>query len=103
MSGSFEHLQVWQMGKHIVAEVYQLTKDFRRQESLGSTTQIRRAAISVPANIAEGFGRYHYLDKAKFYLNESQSITDILNMIDKLGLKLNNLVSSTRKLSKESL
>ena len=134
MSNSFEDLEVWQMGKAIVMEVYQLTTHFPKEESFALTSQIRRAALSVPANIAEGFGRYHYLDKAKFYLNargslyelkshllivqeldylsqsqpvssslnEPQTITSLVNTIDKLGLKLNNLISNTRKLHKES-
>ncbi|MBC8276316.1 MAG: four helix bundle protein [Chloroflexi bacterium] len=134
MSTSFEDLEVWQIGKNIVMEVYQLTTHFPKEESFVLTSQIRRAALSVPANIAEGFGRYHYLDKAKFYLNargslyelkshllivqeldylsqsqpvssslnEPQTITSLVNTIDKLGLKLNNLISNTRKLHKES-
>jgi len=134
MSNSFEDLEVWQIGKNIVMEVYQLATHFPKEESFVLTSQIRRAALSVPANIAEGFGRYHYLDKAKFYLNargslyelkshllivqeldylsqsqpvstslnEPQTITSLLNTVDKLGLKLNNLISNTRKLHKES-
>lgn len=154
MVESFEDLEVWQMGKNIVMEVYQLTSHFPKEESFVLTSQIRRAALSVPANIAEGFGRYHYLDKAKFYLNargslyelkshlliakqlgylnlsqsvsinrnksqsistdfhesqpittnfhESQPSTGLLNTIDKLGIKLNNLISNTRQLHKES-
>ena len=145
---SFEDLEVWQVGKDIVMRVYHLTKDFPKQESFGLTSQMREAALSVPANIAEGFGRYHYLDKAKFYLNargslyelkshlliaqelgyfrkeirgdsvethrdwvkkipinynESQSISiNIFQMIDSLSVKLNNLITATRKRSKES-
>jgi len=124
MSNSFEDLEVWQMGKNIVIETYQISTHFPKEESFILASQIRRAALSVPANIAEGFGRYHYLDKAKFYLNargslyelkshlliaqelgyfsQSQPITSLLITIDKLGVKLNNLISSTRKLSKAS-
>ena len=105
-------------------EIYQLTAYLPKEEAFVLTPQIRRAALSVPANIAEGFGRYHYLDKAKFYLNargslyelkshlliaqelgyfsQSQPITNLLITIDKLSLKLNNLISSTRKLNKKA-
>ena len=105
-------------------EIYQLTAYLPKEEAFVLTPQIRRAALSVPANIAEGFGRYHYLDKAKFYLNargslyelkshlfiaqelgyfsQSQSISSLLITIDKLSLKLNNLISSTRKLNKKA-
>jgi four helix bundle protein len=124
MSNSFGDLEVWQMGKNIVIETYQISTHFPKEESFILASQIRRAALSVPANIAEGFGRYHYLDKAKFYLNargslyelkshlliaqelgyfsQSQSISSLLITIDKLSLKLNNLISSTRKLNKKA-
>ncbi len=77
MSNSFEDLEVWQIGKNIVMEVYQLTTHFPKEESFVLTSQIRRAALSVPANIAEGSGRYHYLDKAKFYLNARGSLYEL--------------------------
>ncbi len=124
MGKSFEDLEVWQMGKNIVMETYQISRHFPNEESFVLVSQIKRAALSVPANIAEGFGRYHYLDKAKFYLNargslyelkshlpiaqelgyfnQSQPITSLLITIDKLGVKLNNLISNSRKLSKAS-
>ena len=123
--GSFEDLEVWQIGKEIVMEVYQLSKEFPKEESFSLTPQVKRAALSIPANIAEGFGRYHYLDKAKFFLNargslyefkshlliaqelgylhQSQLIsTNLFNMVNTLSLKLNNLITTTRRLSKES-
>jgi len=56
---SFEDLDVWQMGKALVLNVYKLTDSFPREETYGMISQIRRATLSVPANIAEGFGRYH--------------------------------------------
>jgi len=124
MIKSFEDLAVWQMGKNITMETYRLTADFPKEEAFVLIPQIRRAALSVPANIAEGFGRYHHLDKARFYLNargslyelkshlliaqelgyfnQSQSISGLLTTVDKLGLKLNNLISSSRKLNKQS-
>ena len=75
--GSFEDLEVWQMSKEIVKQVYKLAKDFPKEESFGLVAQIKRAALSIPANIAEGFGRYHYLDKAKFYLNARGSLYEV--------------------------
>lgn len=73
---SFEDLEVWQMGRDLVARVYMMTVSLPRSEDFGLTAQIRRAALSVPANIAEGFGRYHYMDKAKFYLNARGSLSE---------------------------
>lgn len=115
---SFEDLEVWKMAKEFVLKIYTLTSSFPKEEIYGITSQMKRAALSVPANIAEGFGRYHYLDKAKFYLNSRGSLFEVksfvliaigLNLIDpnkgkeliadidQLGIKLNNLVTVTKK------
>lgn len=116
----FEDMQVWQMGKDLTLKVYEVTCKFPKEEIYGLTSQVRRAALSVPANVAEGFGRFHFLDKAKFYLNARGSlyelkshlliakelgfiimgIDDILKTIDTLSLKLNNLIEKTRDLKK---
>ena len=51
---SFKDLIVWQKGIELVNEIYKVTKHFPKEELFGLTSQARRAAISVPANIAEG-------------------------------------------------
>ena len=56
---SFRELRVWQTSMDLVEEVYLLTQDFPKQETYGLTSQIRRAANSVPSNIAEGHTREH--------------------------------------------
>ncbi len=50
-------LVVWQKSMHFVTDVYQVTKTFPREEIYGLTSQLRRAAVSIPSNIAEGHGR----------------------------------------------
>ena len=60
---SFEDLEVWQLAKQLVVMVYRITDAFPKEESYGLKAQCRDAGVSVPGNIAEGFGRYHYLDK----------------------------------------
>jgi four helix bundle protein len=55
----YKELIVWQRAIELVPQVYQLTKRFPSDELYGITSQIRRAMISVPANIAEGQGRHH--------------------------------------------
>jgi len=62
---SFEDLIVWQKAHAFVLEVYRLTADFPREEQYGLTSQLRRAAVSIPANIAEGFKRRGKADKAR--------------------------------------
>src|SRR3990170_5248198 len=54
---SYQDLEVWQRGMAVAEQVYNLTQGFPREEMFGLTSQIRRAAISIPANIAEGWGR----------------------------------------------
>ena len=54
---SYQELDVWQRGMTLAEQAYKLTRTFPREEQFGMTSQIRRAAVSVPANIAEGWGR----------------------------------------------
>jgi four helix bundle protein len=63
---TFEDLIVWQKAHQLVLGVYRLTNEFPKSEIYGLTSQIRRAAISIPANIAEGFKRKHKADKVRF-------------------------------------
>lgn len=68
---SFQDLFVWQKSHRFVLAVYRLTKSFPREEVYGLTSQFRRAAVSIAANIAEGFRKRGHADKLRF-LNISQ-------------------------------
>jgi four helix bundle protein len=61
----FQDLEMWQKSHSLTVRVYKLTKAFPREEIFGLTAQMRRAAISVPANIAEGFSKRGRIDKAR--------------------------------------
>jgi len=63
---TFEDLIVWQKAHRFVLEVYNLTSDFPKSELYGLISQFRRAAVSIPANIAEGFKKRGKPDKARF-------------------------------------
>jgi four helix bundle protein len=63
---SFRDLIVWRKAHEFVLAVYALTADFPRQETYGLSQQLRRAAVSIPADIAEGFRRRGKADKARF-------------------------------------
>jgi four helix bundle protein len=63
---SFQDLIVWQKAHQFVLSVYRLSKQFPREEVYGLTSQFRRAAISIPANIAEGFKKRGRPDKVRF-------------------------------------
>jgi len=60
-------MPIWQNAMVIATDVFDLTKHLPRTEDYGFTSQIRRAALSVSANIAEAFGRNHIADKINFY------------------------------------
>ncbi len=80
---SFRDLRVWQRGMELVERVYGLTQSFPEREAYGLTSQIRRAAVSVPSNIAEGHAREHlreyphYLSVAQGSLAELQTQVEI--------------------------
>ena len=63
---TFEDLVVWQKAHQFVLSVYHLTESFPKSELYGLTLQLRRAAVSIPANIAEGFKKKGKADKARF-------------------------------------
>ena len=63
---SYRDLIVWQKAMELVVKVYEITEDFPREEAYGLTSQIRRAAISIPSNIAEGKSRSTKKDYAHF-------------------------------------
>jgi four helix bundle protein len=57
MLKNFKELKVWQKAYELCLEAYNITKDFPSEEKFGLTSQIRRASVSIPSNIAEGYGR----------------------------------------------
>ncbi|MFH1655557.1 MAG: four helix bundle protein [Candidatus Omnitrophota bacterium] len=63
----FQDLSVWQKSHNFVLEIYKLSKSFPTEEKFGLIQQMRRAAVSIPANIAEGFKRKGIKDKIHFY------------------------------------
>ncbi len=72
----FEDLVVWQKAHQFVMNVYAKTKLFPKEELFGLTSQYRRAAISIPANIAEGYGKKGIADKLRFYNIAEGSINE---------------------------
>jgi four helix bundle protein len=63
---NFKELKIWQKSKELVVEIYQLTQSFPGSEQFGITSQIQRAAMSIPSNIAEGSGRNSVKDFNRF-------------------------------------
>jgi len=117
---SFEDLEVWQLAKELTVKIYKLTAKFPPEEKFGLSSQLRSAAVSIGANIAEGCGRYHFKDNIKFLYNARGSLLEtkshllltkevglitasdlkpLLKAIKNLGVKLNNFISSIRKMA----
>ena len=63
---SYKDLQVWQKSIQLVKEIYLITEKFPQSEKFGLVDQLRRAAISIPSNIAEGYGRNSPKERAQF-------------------------------------
>lgn len=66
MLTSYRELKVWQKSIDLVVEIYRFTKLFPKEELYGITNQIRRAAVSIPSNIAEGYSRKHRQEYSQF-------------------------------------
>ena len=76
-AANFQQLGVWQKAHSTVLAVYQATGRFPRKELFGLTSQLRRAAVSVPANIAEGFVKRGRADKLRFYNIAQGSLEEV--------------------------
>lgn len=63
---SYKDLEIWQEGLRLVNVVYKLTSVFPKEETYGLTSQLRRAALSVPSNMAEGYARNHRAELRQF-------------------------------------
>lgn len=74
---SFEDLLAWQEARKLAKLIYALTAKFPAGEVFGLTSQMRRAAVSVGANIAEGFSRRTTKDKCQFYTIAAGSLTEL--------------------------
>ncbi|MEJ2069149.1 MAG: four helix bundle protein [Syntrophobacterales bacterium] len=115
MVRTFRELVVWQKALDLVKEIYRVTQEFPKEEIFGLTSQLRRAAVSVPSNIAEGQGRLtekefrQFLGNARGSLAEVETQIIIANdldfindqdfknlsaMITEVGRVLNGLISS---------
>ncbi len=78
---SFEDLNTWKESHKLAVMIYKITKNFPREEVYGLTSQIRRAAVSITSNIAEGFSRQSYAEKIQFYSIAQGSNTELQNQL----------------------
>lgn len=109
----FEDLEVWKKAHKLVLETYRVTKNFPGEERFGLIPQMRRAAISIAANVAEGFKKRTLKDKSNFYnisqgsleelryyfilsvdLGYSKDNKDLTYLIEEVGRMLYGLIKS---------
>jgi four helix bundle protein len=82
MIKTFRDLIVWEKSMGLVTEIYKMTKIFPKEEIYGLTSQIRRCAVSVPSNIAEGYGRKSTDDYLRFLQISIGSLYEIQTQIE---------------------
>jgi len=107
MSGTYRDLKAWQAAMEMVPEVYRLTRGFPREELYGLASQLRRAAVSIASNIAEGEGRssdkelLYFLSNAKGSLFEVETQIMIAGRLGYLShLQAEELLSKTAEIGR---
>jgi len=78
---SFKDLKIWQKGIHLVEEVYTVSRSFPKEEMYGLQSQLRRSAVSIPSNIAEGFARLHNREYRNFLYISLGSCAELATQI----------------------
>jgi four helix bundle protein len=104
---TFRDLLIWQKSMILVTDIYQLTNTFPKEEIYGLTSQIRRSAISIPSNIAEGYGRDGNKDYLKFLNIATASLFEMQTQIEIAFnlkyitvLQFNNIYEASRELER---
>lgn len=81
-SGGHRDLNAWQLAMDFVVVVYTLSRSFPRDELYGLVAQLRRAAVSIPSNIAEGYGRHSAKELHRFINNALGSLAEVETQIE---------------------
>ena len=96
MIKTYRDLLVWQKSMKLVSSIYRITKNFPKKEEFSLSSQIRRAAISIPSNIAEGFGRKTPKEFIRFLYIAIGSLFEVQTQID-ISLDQKYIVNDTYK------
>ena len=94
MKRNHRTLKAWQQGIQLVEHVYQATREFPKEETFGLTSQMRRAAVSVPANIAEGFARAGTKELIQFLHISAASLSELDTLLE-IAIRLGYLSDTT--------
>jgi four helix bundle protein len=79
---TFEDLEAYQQARNFRKEIYDLTRVLPECEKFALANQMRRAAVSLTSNIAEGHGRYHFPDQIRFMLNSRGSLEELIDQLN---------------------
>ncbi len=78
----FRELEVWKQSMDLAEEIYRITRSFPKEEMFGLTGQMRRSALSIPSNIAEGNGRMHTKEYVRFLHIALGSLLELITQIE---------------------
>ena len=78
---SYKDLNIWKRRIGVVEDIYKITKNFSKEEIYGLTSQLRRSAVSIPSNIAEGFARFHNKEYKQFLFISLGSCAELSTQI----------------------
>lgn len=78
---NFYDLDAWKLSRILVKRIYKIIKKFPKYENFNIVDQMRRAVVSIPANIAEGYARYYFKEKIRFYYIARGSLAEIQTFI----------------------
>lgn len=104
MASDHEKLVVWQKSMTLVTEIYQTSQKFPKEEIYGLTSQMRRSAVSVPSNIAEGKGRHTNPEFCQFLIHARGSLLELetqIHIAGNLGYLKNQKVDDLKKKTME--
>jgi four helix bundle protein len=97
---TFQELKIWQRGRELVREIYRVTSDFPTEERYGLCSQLRRSAVSIPSNIAEGYARQHSKEFQQYLFIAIGSCAELETQIiiaNDLGFCSNELMHSIQE------
>ena len=114
-------MEVWKLSMELVVKIYQLTENFPKDEMFGLTSQIRRCAVSIPSNIAEGCGRFSNKETLRFisialgslaeletqiliatelnFINNTENIIEIIKKVNALLIELKKYLENTEEIT----
>jgi len=99
---NFRDLDVWRLAMEIVVDVYEYTKTFPKEEIYGLVSQMRRSAVSIASNIAEGFNRYHNKEYRQFLYIALGSCAELETQVE-VSLLLGYITQDVRDKTTEKL